>query len=76
MTTVSPILSSENGTAVAALEATDADTPAEDLSWSLAGGADEFAVTAAGALSFKAAKDFEAPDDADSARLEPIPPNP
>ena len=55
----------ENATAVATLEATDADT--ESLAWSIAGGADAgaFALSEAGVLTFKAAKDFEAPDDAD-----------
>ena len=71
VTTASPIVVAENATAVATLTATDADTAAADLSWSIpagaAGGADaaQFALTADGALSFKAAKDFEAPDDAD-----------
>ena len=54
------------------LSATDADTAAADLSWSIpagaAGGADaaQFALTADGVLSFRAAKDYEAPDDADT----------
>ena len=66
VTTSSPIEAPENDTGVATLEATDEDTPAADLVWSLAGGGDAgaFTLTAAGALSFKAAKDFEAPDDA------------
>ena len=70
--TASPIVVAENATAVATLFATDADTAAADLSWSIpegaAGGADaaQFVLTADGALSFKAAKDFEAPDDADA----------
>ena len=57
----------ENATAVATLEATDTDTDGEDLAWSIAGGADAgaFALTEAGVLTFKASKDFEAPDDAD-----------
>ena len=57
----------ENATAVATLEATDEDTPAESLAWSIAGGADAgaFSVTGAGDLSFRAAKDYESPDDAD-----------
>ena len=56
----------ENGTTVATLVATDADTLAANLAWSIAGGADadKFTLTAAGALAFKAAPDFEAPDDA------------
>ena len=67
VTTASAILATENGTAVATLEATDEDTAAESLSWSLAGGADagKFTVTEGGVLAFGAAKDFEAPDDAD-----------
>ena len=65
VTTASPIVVAENATAVATLSATDADTAAEDLSWSIpagaAGGADgaKFALTAEGACAFKAAKDFE-----------------
>ena len=64
--TASPIAATENGTAVATLAATDADTPAANLAWSIAGGADadKFTLTAAGVLAFKAAPDFEAPDDA------------
>ena len=57
----------ENATAVATLEATDTDTGGEDLAWSISGGADAgvFALTEAGVLTFRASKDFEAPDDAD-----------
>ena len=72
VTTASPIVVAENATAVATLSATDADTAAEDLSWSIpagaAGGADaaKFALTTAGVLTFKAAKDYEAPDDTDT----------
>ena len=72
VTTASPIVVAENATSVATLSATDADTAAADLSWSIpagaAGGADgaKFALTADGALSFKAAKDYEAPDDTDT----------
>ena len=55
----------EGDTAVGTLSATDADTAAEDLAWSLAGGADEskFTLTASGVLSLAAAKDYENPDD-------------
>ena len=58
----------EGATEVATLRATDGDTPAADLTWSVSGGADEaiFALTAAGVLSFAAAKDYETPDDADT----------
>ena len=53
---------------MATLRASDGDTPAADLTWSVSGGDDEakFAVTAAGVLSFAAAKDYETPDDADT----------
>ena len=63
---------SEGSTAVATLSATDADTAAADLTWSIpsgaAGGADreKFALTTAGVLALAAAKDFENPDDADT----------
>ena len=72
VTTASPIVVAENATAVATLSATDADTAAEELSWSIpagaTGGADaaQFALTVDGVLSFGAAKDFEAPDDANA----------
>ena len=56
----------EGATQVATLRARDGDTPAANLTWSISGGDDEakFAVTAAGVLSFAAAKDYETPDDA------------
>ena len=65
VTTSSPIASPENATAVATLEATDEDTAAEELSWTLVGGADvaAFTLTPGGELAFREAKDFEAPDD-------------
>ena len=58
----------EGATAVGTLTATDTDTDADDLTWSITGGADQtkFAITAAGALSFRAAKDYESPDDTGS----------
>ena len=74
VTTASPIEVAEGATAVATLTATDVDTPAGQLAWSIpaggAGGADgsAFEVTAQGTLSFRAAKDFEAPDDANRDR--------
>ena len=70
--TASPVVVTENATAVATLAATDEDTAAADLSWSIpagaAGGADgaKFALTPGGELTFGSAKDFEAPDDADT----------
>ena len=72
VTTASPIVVAENATAVATLSATDADTAAEDLSWSIPAGADggadraKFALTTAGVLTFRAAKDYESPDDTDT----------
>ena len=72
VTTASPIEVAENATAIATLSATDEDTAGEDLSWSIAAGADggadgaKFALTAGGELTFGSAKDFEAPDDADT----------
>ena len=69
--TASPIAAEENATAVAALSATDADTAAGELSWSIParspGGTDgsAFALTSEGVLTFKTAKDYEAPDDSD-----------
>ena len=67
ITSTGPLSADENGTAIATLTATDDNTPVADLVWSLAGGADADKVTlsAVGVLAFKAAKDFEAPDDAD-----------
>ena len=68
VTTTSPVEAAENGTAIATLAATDDDTPAADLAWSIVGGSDsaKFTLSAGGDLAFAAAKDFEAPDDADS----------
>ena len=67
ITTASPILVEENETAVATLAATDADRPAEDLTWRITGGADRsrFRLTADGVLTFAAAEDYERPGDSD-----------
>ena len=56
----------EGETAVGTLMATDADTPAADLVWSPAGGADSghFTLDERGVLRFAVPKDYEAPDDA------------
>ena len=64
----SPFLVDEGETAVATLTADDSDTTAGDLIWSKTGGADsgKFSLTNAGILTFSAAKDYEAPDDADA----------
>ncbi len=74
ITTASPILVSENETAVATLTADDSDTTAGELTWTIpsgtAGGADasSFTLSQAGVLAFTAAKDYETPDDADADR--------
>ncbi len=57
----------ENGTAVATITATDADLPAQTLTYSIAGGADaaRFVLDpATGVLRFVSAPDFETPADA------------
>ena len=60
----------ENSTAVGRLSATDGDTAASQLTWSLASEAPgpddaEFALSGTGVLSLRGGKDFEEPDDAD-----------
>ena len=56
----------ENTTAVMTVTATDADLPAQSLTYSIVGGADQakFSITSGGALSFSSAPNFEAPTDA------------
>ena len=58
----------EGETAVATLTATDVDTPAAELMWSISGGSDSahFTLSPGGSLAFATAKDFEAPDDSNS----------
>jgi len=59
----------ENTTAVLTVTATDADLPAQTLSYSITGGADQakFSINAStGELTFQAAPDFESPTDADA----------
>ena len=59
----------ENTTVVTTVTATDADLPAQTLSYAIAGGADAAFFTIdgnTGALTFLAAPDYEAPADADS----------
>jgi hypothetical protein len=56
----------ENTTAVMTVTATDADLPAQTLTYSIVGGADaaKFAINAStGALSFATAPDYDAPTD-------------
>ena len=54
--------------------ATDSDTHANDLTWTLTGGADQshFSLSTSGALAFSQAKDYEAPDDAGADRIYDI----
>ena len=57
----------ENTTAVTTVTATDADLPAQTLTYSISGGADAARFTinsATGVLSFASAPDYEAPADA------------
>ncbi len=56
----------ENSAAVLTVTATDADFPAQELSFSIVGGADRqaFEITLGGILSFRAPRDFEVPTDA------------
>ena len=56
----------EGETDVATLTATDEDTTAGNLQWTITGGADHahFRLSTAGMLAFAAAKNFEDPDDA------------
>ena len=71
ITTVSPVVVAENESVVATLTATDEDTAEASFVWAIPlgsmGGTDaaSFTLTTAGVLSFTAAKDYEAPDDAD-----------
>jgi serralysin len=65
----------ENTTAIATLAATDADHPAEPLTYSITGGVDKAKfsiVSATGALTFTAAPDFEAPTDSNSDNVYEI----
>ncbi|MDB5385457.1 MAG: hypothetical protein JWM11_1103 [Planctomycetaceae bacterium] len=56
----------EYTTAVLTVTATDEDVPAQPITYSITGGADQalFAITSAGILSFRSARDFENPADA------------
>jgi len=59
----------ENVTAVLTVTASDADQPAQTLSYSISGGADadQFSINpSTGELSFQAAPDYENPTDADA----------
>ena len=67
ITSTGPFTVNEGETAVATLTATDGDTKAEELVWSVRDGVDgdHFTFTEGSSLAFRAAKDFEAPDDGD-----------
>jgi hypothetical protein len=61
----------ENSTVVTTVTATDADVPAQTLTFSVTGGADQakFEINSVGALTFKMAPDFEAPTDVGSNNI-------
>jgi len=62
----------ENTTAVLTVTATDADLPAQTLSYSISGGVDagKFSINAStGELTFQAAPDYENPTDADANNI-------
>ena len=55
----------ENTTAVVTVVALDTDTPTQTVTYSITGGVDKdlFSITSSGILTFKAAPDFETPQD-------------
>lgn len=61
----------ENTTAVLTVAATDEDTPAQPVTFSITGGADQskFSITEAGVLTFRVAPNFEIPTDADGNNI-------
>ncbi len=67
ITTPNVINVAENTTAVQTVVATDADLPAQTVTYSIVGGSDrnQFQMMSGGTLSFVAAPDFENPTDAD-----------
>jgi len=67
-TTPTEVNIQENTTAVLDVVATDADLPAQTLTYSIVGGPDgsAFLITEAGVLSFSTAPDYEQPADANS----------
>ncbi len=69
ITSASAFTVNEGETRVATLTASDADTPASQLVWTILSGSPDgskFMLSAGGSLFFRAAKDFENPDDADA----------
>ena len=67
ITSSATVNAAENQTAAGTLLASDADVPADSLSWSLTGGGADsglFTLSPAGVLSFNSAPNFESPGDA------------
>ncbi|NQV28994.1 MAG: cadherin repeat domain-containing protein, partial [Rhodopirellula sp.] len=67
--TTAAINVAENSTAVTTVTATDADLPADTLTYSITGGADaaKFSIdSSSGVLTFASAPDFETPTDTDT----------
>jgi serralysin len=61
----------ENTTAVTTMTAADADLPAQAITFSIVGGADQskFAITSGGSLTFNSPPNFEAPNDANGDNI-------
>ncbi len=70
-TTGAAINVAENSTAVGTIVATDADQPAQTITYSLTGGVDQakFSITSGGVLTFITAPDYENPDDSGANRV-------
>ena len=69
ITSASAFTVNEGETRVATLTASDADTPASQLVWTILASSPDgskFMLSSGGSLFFRAAKDFENPDDADA----------
>ena len=69
ITSASAFTVDEGETRVATLTASDADTPTSQLVWTILPGSPDgskFMLSAGGSLFFRAAKDYENPDDADA----------
>ena len=65
VSTANALTVAEGTVGVVNLAATDSDTNAVDLTWTLTGGADQshFSLSSSGTLAFTQSKDFEQPDD-------------
>ncbi len=68
ITTSSTPSVAENNTAVLTVAATDADQPAQTITYSISGGADQgkFSITSGGVLTFNSPPDYENPTDANT----------